>query len=677
MFLDRLISIGKEFLKDSPSNLLRMTTDIFEEPRFLHSVAVIEGSLEEGFKVKSLPIMTLGQWAELQSKGRRKKVAKEFIPDYESALAFPYTVPKGGNPLNPQGKYGIPVYPFYPSKKQLDFKSYFHGRFALTIGLPRALVEVEITELAEIAQNLYRQIQDNSNEQGYSGHGLFVLLFPGQSGPYIYADSFKKGDPQYLKVGDSEIYQGKVILADLQAVLSCYIRGKLEEGKEKGVADHCSICGKKPVEAVSPYSRSWPLLAPTWHAPFPEDLKSRKEIGNLSDIVGALCQDCYIAMLIGIGVFKEVSGLVQKFITNELFVPHEIANDEARTKTLATQIRGAVLVTPEFQEEEGWIPEALETYRHKHGREGKKDLSLDAITGFEGVLPEEMQADDFRLTLVYYTQENADTQFRAIIEDVLPSTIFNLNQIFVGVLARMAELRRALELTLSKRFTCLPFLFLKAYGGSYLWKTMSQLLHKEPLDFEKFEKGAGLRINSIAKKLILGDKDAFFVLREEVFFYWLYREMLKEYFAFLKKGGSNMRSWKEILEMISKSAPSELEFEDPEDLGFAAGYLTRSFSKWYWGKLNKDFLKHRVLTFGSNLKPDDVWRMALGRFQEYAIKLDLNLPEDFRRRAAIVESEYRRLREKIDLGKDRFICAFWSGYLLAPLAQKEGPVEIQ
>ena len=113
---------------------------------------------------------------------------------------------------------------------------------------------------------------------------------------------------------------------------------------------------------------------------------------------------------------------------------------------------------------------------------------------------------------------------------------------------------------------------------------------------------------------------------------------------------------------VNGRVAEEMTFANPEEVGFAAGYLARRFGRWYYGKLEKDFMRHRVMTFGSDLRPEDIWKRALSRFQEYGAKLDLPISDDFRRRAAVVECEYRHLRPEIEKEKAEFMAAFWSGY---------------
>ena len=187
-----------------------------------------------------------------------------------------------------------------------------------------------------------------------------------------------------------------------------------------------------------------------------------------------------------------------------------------------------------------------------------------------------------------------------------------------------------------------------------------------------------LPVNAAVSKL--AGMNCFWNLGRGLLFTWLFTKFLNLYDTLFLKGAMLGADWRQSLDKAAKTPPEQLSFENVEELGFAAGFLTRRFSRWYWhntggsrekGTKGKDFIKHRVMSFGSRLTPEMVWRKALSRFQEYAVKLDMNLTEDFRRRAGVVECEYRRLREQVERKRDEFIGSFWSGYMLAPEFTKE------
>ena len=111
-----------------------------------------------------------------------------------------------------------------------------------------------------------------------------------------------------------------------------------------------------------------------------------------------------------------------------------------------------------------------------------------------------------------------------------------------------------------------------------------------------------------------------------------------------------MRDWRTLLAMMSKEHLLRCGLRMPR-LGFGCGYLTGAFSRQYWaqtksGEKGKDYLKHRVMTFGTDLTPDVLHKRGLGRMEEVARRVDMHLSEDFRIRLGIVLSEYARMEGK-------------------------------
>ncbi len=297
-----------------------------------------------------------------------------------------------------------------------------------------------------------------------------------------------------------------------------------------------------------------------------------------------------------------------------------------------------------------------------------------------------MNTDNYRLSMVYYSQANADIQLRAVVEDVLPSVVARLQEILRDALQLAALIHKELGFQVAnweiERYGSLPYILIRAYGGCYLWQTMAEILHCRSLNWGRFIAGVAARMNGYAKLMVLGQgssaSGSYRNLKDEVCLYLIFRFFYQAYNEqVLKRGGKELCDWREMRNKIAVDEPEHISFSNLEELGFAAGYLVRRFGCQYYAKLQKDFMRHRVMNFGSSLKPDDIWRRALSRFQEYALKLDLGLPKDFCRRAAVVECEYRRQRKDVEKHKDEFIGAFWSGYMLALPSDDDGHNEIQ
>jgi len=698
LFLEKLVVQGAPFLACgmNAEETLQQITDVFSEGRFLENIIVVESiSTADELKFAILPLMTWGTHEIQEGAGKKKGTKKKvnFLPDTARGLALPFVKPGSGNPLVPQGRYGVPVYPTYPKNfavlSELGGAVSFIGkRLERTMNLPVRFDESALKEVAALIAGLVGQVQSKVAAKESQGYGLIAIVFPEAGGPYCYMDRAPViGDGEYVLVGESVLYPGKYIVARLALLEKSFWGSKMTEGKERGWRDSCSLCGKNE-ESVSPYCKAWNWLSYTWDCPLSEKYRGKEP--DLANAVGALCQDCYSALIIGAGIFDELAAPLPYRLTKELFVPVASAGGrEAAKKSISRppNILGCAMVLP-FRKDIAtadsgeMLKEALSVFRSKNVRKNRNDRSLAAITGFEAVLPDDFNTDDYRLTIVYHQKSQADVQLRAIIEDVLPSTI-NLLADYIPVVAdEAAEIKKRIAATeqdfTAENYRSLVYLLIRAYGGGYLWHTLRSILNRRPVSRERFVKGAVLRLNGYAAAQ--AEDTAFWNLREEVAFYLAFHKFLSFYNTIIKEGGSAVYDWRQMLDKAAKTPPEKLSFENVEELGFAAGFLTRRFSHWYWhntggsrekGAKGKDFIKHRVMSFGSKLTPDMVWRKALSRFQEYAVKLDMNLTEDFRRRAGVVESEYRRLREQVERRRDEFVGSFWSGYMLATESTKD------
>ncbi|RKO66710.1 TM1802 family CRISPR-associated protein [Desulfofundulus salinus] len=687
MFIEKLVAQGRPFLAYgmSPAETLRQISDVKEQGRFLENVIVIEAEGEEKFKTDALPLQTWGRYDEQGGTRRKKKII--FQAEVDRGLGTPFVIVSGGNKRAPQGRYGVPVYPVFPSHIPLlaasekEALSFWQGRLKRTLSLPRVFSQDEEMRLAGLLKRAAADVAKKMEESQSQGHALVVLVSPQPEGPYRYADKMPvKGDRDYTLVGESVLNPGKYIVAHLPTVARYFWASKMEEGAEKGKRERCSLCGREG-EAVSAYSKAWPLLAPTWHPPISEELKKGKNI-DLAAAIGALCRECYSSLIVGAGVFDELSTRLPLSLTRELFVPVASAGGREvarRSKSQPPGIWGCALVVSLFAEqgeEQGeFFTDALKTLRLKQIRPDRQDRLITAITGFEAVLPDEFNSDQYRLTLIYYSGNPAqgDVHLRAVIEDVLPSTVSRLLDYMPQVAEEAVHVRRRLvgernEEQRDGRYDSLFYLLTRAYGGCYLWHALRSVLHRRPIAWDAFTAGAAARMNGWAR---LGDeKLSYWNLRYEVIFYLAFRRFYNLYNSLLPGGGRKVGDWREMLNKVSSVSPAELSFDNVEELGFAAGYLVRLFDRWYWTKTGgdrggKNFVKHRIMAFGSSLTPEMIWKKGLSRFQEYALKLDMGLPDDFRRRAGVVESEYRRLKEQVMAHKDDFIGAFWSGYALA------------
>ena len=611
MFLERLVAVGNVFLEHGldAADTLILLSDVQQDPRFLANVAVIELSVDDDtFQAAPLPLQTWGVYETDSSEGKKTRKPKtNFLPDINRGLALPYVLSAGGNPRMPQGKYGVPVYPVYPpmwEELSQSSKSFLQGRLGRTDSLPRDLSDEEIQNLSSLLEKTAETIASKVGVEGNTGHGIVALVSPSPDGPYYYADRPPlTGDREHVLVGESILQPGRYIVGSLLAIAEHVKASKIAEGAEKGTADRCRLCGGE--DAVSVYSKAWSWLAPTWHPPFAACFKQGDNVTDIASAVGALCSNCYLALAIGAGVFKEVGGVLPQWLCRELFLPVASAGGrrEASRSGRVPAIQGTVLVLPVEEHgigDGGLFKKALNRYhRRVSPRPGSGDRALAAITGIQATLPEELSSDHYRLSMVYYTESNADIHLRAIVEDVLPSVTMQLQEIIELVLQEAVPLRRSLGLKtegwVAERYGSLPYHQVRAYGGCYLWGVLSDVLHRRPLSYRRFASGAAARMNGYAKEMLLGHSEAargqaWYDLREEVYYYTLFRKFFHNYHRkILSKGGDDLSDWRQLQASLTGRPVEELTFASPEEIGFAAGYLVRQFARWYSRQTGEGF----------------------------------------------------------------------------------------
>ena len=166
--------------------------------------------------------------------------------------------------------------------------------------------------------------------------------------------------------------------------------------------------------------------------------------------------------------------------------------------------------------------------------------------------------------------------------------------------------------------------------------------------------------------------DSRYELFEEVGFYLSFLSIMGRVNAEL--AGSHeepiMRPWKELLDVIDNKPVSELQLTDPSEIGFACGALIKRFGMAYYKamkptKANPDYLRDRVLTFGTDLRVQAVQEKGLKLIFELPNRLkSLKRNRDLEERSGAVMSAFQQARDEIDKKKDTFLTAFWSGYAL-------------
>lgn len=667
MLIDDLIRLGRPLLDADfdPSAVLSLITDVADvrAKNFYRNVLVVVLPEKEGEEPEVLPLQQFGEEED-----------KDFRVDLPRAVGIPILLPSGGNPLNPQGRYGLPVYPIYDAHWK-DFadsaekaRDFLDGRLERTPGL--TLTE---TARAAVAAALHASVAGSPLAGATKALGVLVLV--GGSDCYHV-----RSEGSTERTGLTRA--GQTIVPNLPGILSGIWQAKVEEGREAGKSrGRCSFTGEEG-DVVSPYCKAWPWAFPTWNCPLPHGGDEKMVIEGI-----ALSAESYRALTLGACVFNRLAKNVSSLVLPEIFSPadDQAGKELAQRRKITDKIFGSGLLLPVLDSglqdpnrREDYARGILSMLEKPPEDPAFEDRYLTAVTGFDLILPEEA-TDEFRLTLVYFSGDwtRGDVHLRAVIEEVLPSTVRAVRDLNDKQIKRSMALLRTLMPAMSEKqqayrrkcYGSVPYLLARAYGGAYLWQQLQALLHRRPLDHRRVTANAARRMQSAAHRW----PDSRYAVFEEVGFHLSYLEFLDRINRDLagRTGEPSMRPWKELLEKVDKGPVSELELDDPAELGFACGALIRRFSRSYYmaqkkeGKRDADYLRDRVLTFGTDLRPEAVHDKGLRMILELPGRLrTLRRSRDLEERAGVAINVFQRLKERVMRDREDFLAAFWAGYAL-------------
>ena len=682
MIVEDLIRMGLPLLEGDmdAKEILKLISNVQDEKvkNFYRHVIVVE--ISDNLK----PTAFYQIWGQKTEEGKKT----DFVPNIERAVGAPFVLPQGGNPIHPQGIYGVAAYPCYDrhmhafSESPEGVASFLHGRLERTPAVD--LSEDLIKEVAiSVHQTVLEMVQTNEKTKTL---GVLILSdMRGEDAAYKYKEQASENH-----IGHSQLFQNRYIQPDYSRVLELFWMAKLQEGSEKGEREGvCTFCGKD-AHLATIYCKSWPWYLPTWACPLPQGGNEKMMVEGIGS-----CPECYKALVYGACLFEKFTQPVQHLLTREIFSP--VSNREgirqiARKKISDfPTIRGIGLLLPildrvfednEIREE---FAENIASLLKPPAKDRMLDRYIDSVIGFEYFLPDEVEAGDYRLSLIYYSGDagKGDIHLRAYIEDVIPSTIKHLKKVAENMADIARQLLQAIFPNASEqqkayyhsRYRSLPFMLARGYRGPYVWDQLQAVLHRQPLSLRLPIRNVAERLRSITPRY----PDSRNEIHEEVIFYLTFLEFWVEYQRKLLNRGDqdmSMRPWKKLLQVIFQHPVDQVQLESSAELGFACGAVMRQFSRQYFAVTEKDYLKQRVLTFGSDLTPEKVWRQGLKQIFEVAPRYEnLNLGEDFPQRLGVVLTEYDRLKQETEKNRDEFMASFWAGHSLQgydrPRVQKQ------
>jgi hypothetical protein len=689
MLIEELIRLGRPLLESDmrPEEVLALIMDVTDErvKNFYRHVFVVELPADGQGEPWVLPMQEFGQENE----------EGDFEVNRAQGASAPIVLPSGGNPRNPQGRYGLPVYPCYDyhlrtfRESAQEVVDFLGGRLERTPGF--TVSEEMVTKIASALHDAVAQT-DFGDERKLLG--VLILARCGADEFYSVAKDASRED----RIGQTEA--GRAIVPNYAHIVEAVWTAKIEEGREAGSRPGpCSFSeAEGEGEVVSAYCKAWPWAFPTWTCPLPHG-------GNETMLVEGIgvAPEMYRALTLGACVFNQLTRRVSSLVIPEIFSPADTrrAKEQRKLSDLPT-IHGSAFLLPVQDCTLDNPDQRNEFVRGMRGRLAADpndptlaDRYMTAVTGFETMLPEGT-TDDYRLTLVYYSGDytRGDIHLRAFIQDVIPSTLWTLRKLAQSQARTAMALLRLLmpgmsekqQAYLARCYESVPYVLARAYGGAYLWQQLEAVLHRRPLDVRRVTTNAARRMQSLVPQW----PDSRYEMAEEVCFFLSFQDFLHVVNGELARKKENdrmsMRPWKDLIRLIEREPVETLQLESPAELGFACGMLVSRYSYWYRVTLGsgKDYLKHRVMTFGSELPPQVIqaalrgmWDVAkrdeklhshlvFGQLAHYATSEERREHfGDFQRRLGVILAELERQDpQELSKNRDSFMTGFWSGYSL-------------
>ena len=376
----------------------------------------------------------------------------------------------------------------------------------------------------------------------------------------------------------------------------------------------------------------------------------------------------YEAYLYGTQFLNKITLPISNIILKEMFSPS--MNVEAKRNVKASKfdtIYGVPIVLPLVKDN----PEQrLQKYRYileTKKEKSQTDLHLELIAGIDRVLPE--IDDEYRLTLLYYSGEisKGNIHIRSIIEDVVPSVAKGLEKIIKDIsrreISKIAKLFRREDMRNFYPLESLPAMLGNAYGPGYVWSSLETVFSRQPIYLDRLHHSTARKLNELA------NKEEYHSMINELIFYYGFIIFYNRYNNEILQIGKEvnyMADWEGLLKKYKAGEIKAENLQNVEELGFVTGLVIRQFSNSYYHSAENDFVKHRVMKFGSKLNPEMIWKNGLLQCEELAIQRDMGLAENFRPNLsqvllATLEADRKDLLNKY---RDKYMTAFWSGYLM-------------
>ena len=658
MLTESIVRIGKPIVcSDLPiRERIRWLTDVNSDncKNFFQNVFLIElgDDSDELHRIQIGNIM----------KTKKKEV---FVVDEVRNTSFPILYPCGGNPRLAQGIYPLPCYLMYDAHiKEMNKPDYFAAKVLMprlqnTLGY-KGWGDEEKVDIQNRVATLLKNAVDTIV---FDGKGILMLFDDRLS---VYKKLNKREETfSYLWINESILYEGHHLYLNGEEVIKGIINARFDEagslGKKKNSIS--TFTNKKTDEVVSVYNKSWLWLSPTWEMP-------RSIYWDKKDWTKGIKIDreSYEAYLYGAQFLKQIQVPISSSILKEMFAPIENVEAKKYKKPLSYEaIYGIPMVLPLLDSDLGELFKKFRAMLKKDGKISDTDLHLEVLAGLkESIVPE--SSDKYRLSILYYSGDlsRGVMHIRAVIEDVIPSVAHGIQTILKDLRRKaLPQIQKMFELKDGRvfRVETLPALLGNAYGSGYLWSSLQNTLHKKELTIDRLLLSTSKKLNQLA------NKEDFWGMKQELVFFFSFLYFLSNYNEKIlgkEKGVKELVEWQRTIDAYNRGEIDTADVASTEMLGFISGMLLKQFSNSYYQKTKKDFVKQRVMKFGSKLDPKMVWKNGLLRCEELAEQWDLKLAGNFRTvlghvLLGFIEADSKNL---LVSQRDIFMTAFWSGYLI-------------
>ena len=254
MLIEDLIRLGKPLLDGDmrAEELLPLITDVADSraKNFYRNVFVVV--LEEGAQPQVLARQVYGSEDE----------DGDFVVNAAKALGIAITLPSGGNPINAQGRYGLPVYPLYDRHVQEFCESAKHVSDFLDSRIERTPgLVLDDSKLQSIAQMVHEQAK-------------VTALHPKKNlGVLVLADCSEKGlfrfNNKKLPSAIGELPDGRAIVPNHEKIVEAILAAKVEEGRKAGERPGPAASPAKARFRFRPTAKPGPGLSRPGPAPCP------------------------------------------------------------------------------------------------------------------------------------------------------------------------------------------------------------------------------------------------------------------------------------------------------------------------------------------------------------------------------------------------------------------------